>query len=96
MDRRLPPHAAKPGLNPRDALDILDIRTATARRRQPIWRHRTDAGADVLHYLATHGAPATRAAVAANPGSARRSPTGSWPMTTMKMCAPNWRSRSPA
>jgi uncharacterized protein (DUF2336 family) len=31
---------------------------------------RTDAGSDVLHYLAEHGAPATRRAVAANPGAA--------------------------
>ena len=30
---------------------------------------RTDAGADVLHYLARHGAPATRGAVAANPAA---------------------------
>ena len=31
---------------------------------------RTDAGTDVLHYLAQNGAPATRRAVAANPGAA--------------------------
>ncbi len=31
---------------------------------------RTDAGTEVLHYLAEHGAPATRRAVAANPGAA--------------------------
>lgn len=33
---------------------------------------RTDAGEDVLHYLAENGAPATRRAVAANPSAAAR------------------------
>jgi uncharacterized protein (DUF2336 family) len=60
------PRPALPGLNPRDALDILDIRTAGGNAELA---GRTDAGADVLHYLATHGAPATRAAVAANPAA---------------------------
>jgi uncharacterized protein (DUF2336 family) len=55
-----------PGLNPRDALDILDVRTAAGNAELA---GRTDAGPDVLHYLATHGAPATRAAVAANPAA---------------------------
>jgi uncharacterized protein (DUF2336 family) len=59
---------AKPGLNPRDALDILDIRTGKPGGTTEL-ACRTDAGADVLHYLATHGAPATRAAVAANPAA---------------------------
>jgi uncharacterized protein (DUF2336 family) len=71
MDQRLPPPASmKPGLNPRDALDILDIRTARERKAegQPArLAAQADAGADVLHYLATHGGSATRAAVAANP-----------------------------
>ena len=58
--------AAQPGLNPRDALDILDIRTAAPGGTTDL-AGRTDAGPDVLHYLAVHGAPATRAAVAANP-----------------------------
>jgi uncharacterized protein (DUF2336 family) len=65
VDRILPASAAKPGLNPRDALDILDIRAATPGGATDL-AGRTDAGPDVLHYLATHGAPATRAAVAAN------------------------------
>jgi uncharacterized protein (DUF2336 family) len=62
--------SAKPGLNPRDALDVLDIRT---RQQQQSGggiaelAGRTDAGADVLQYLATHGTPAVRSAVAANP-----------------------------
>ena len=61
----------RPGLNPRDALDILDIRT----RQQQMGSGtaelagRTDAGADVLQYLAQHGTPAVRAAVAANPAA---------------------------
>jgi len=55
-----------PGLNPRDALDILEIR---ARDAQSDPAQRTDAGDAVLQYLAQHGAPATRAAVAANPAA---------------------------
>lgn len=74
MDHRLPPssqnaQAADAGLNPRDALDILDIRTLRqkeAGQGSAELARRTDAGADVLQYLAVHGAPATRAAVAAN------------------------------
>jgi len=67
MDERLPPnvHAAVSGLNPRDALDILEIRAGTPGGASEL-AARTDAGADVLHYLAVNGAPATRAAVAAN------------------------------
>ncbi len=68
VDRRYAEKAGKPGLNPRDALDILDIRTATPGGATEL-AGRTDAGPDVLHYLATHAAPATRAAVAANPAS---------------------------
>src|SRR4051812_10882862 len=53
MDERLPPngHAATPGLNPRDALDILDIRTGKPGGASEL-ATRTDAGPDVLHYLA--------------------------------------------
>ena len=54
------------GLNPRDALDILEIRQRDA---QSDLAQRTDAGDAVLQYLAQHGAPATRAAVAANPAA---------------------------
>ena len=69
MDQRAPiERSGKPGLNPRDALDILDIRAATPGGATEL-AARTDAGPDVLHYLATHAAPATRAAVAANPAS---------------------------
>ena len=58
----------KPGLNPREALDILDIRTGKPGGTSEL-AGRTDAGPDVLHYLAVHGAPATRQAVAANPAA---------------------------
>src|ERR1700743_3992826 len=51
------------GLSPRYALDILEVR---ARETQAYLAQRTDAGDAVLQYLAEHGAPATRAAVAAN------------------------------
>jgi uncharacterized protein (DUF2336 family) len=51
------------GLSPRQALDMLETRT---REAQSELAHRTDAGDQVLQYLAEHGAPATRAAVAAN------------------------------
>jgi len=66
------PNAADAGLNPRDALDILDIRTSRQKeggQGSTDLASRTDAGADVLQYLAIHGAPATRAAVAANPAA---------------------------
>jgi uncharacterized protein (DUF2336 family) len=51
------------GLSPREALDMLEIRT---REAQAELAQRTDAGDAVLQYLAEKGAPATRAAVAAN------------------------------
>ncbi len=68
MAQTTPPagRAAKPGLNPRDALDMLDIRT---RRGTANLAGLTDADPDVLQYLATHGAGPTRAAVAANPAT---------------------------
>src|SRR4051794_34076375 len=68
VDQRYADKAGKPGLNPRDALDILDIRAATPGGATEL-AGRTDAGPDLLHYLATPAAPATRAAVAANPAS---------------------------
>jgi len=60
--------AGRAGLNPREALDILDIRTGKPGGTAEL-AGRTDAGPDVLHYLAVHGAPATRQAVAANPAA---------------------------
>ena len=70
MDRTSPfsSIADKAGLNPRDALDILDIRTAAPGGTTEL-AGRTDAGPDVLQYLATHGGAATRKAVAANPAA---------------------------
>lgn len=53
-------------LSSREALDILEERTLAA---QSVLAARGDAGADVLDYLARHGALATRAAVAANPAA---------------------------
>jgi uncharacterized protein (DUF2336 family) len=55
--------SATPGLTPRHALDILEVR---ARQTQSELAQAADAGDAVLQYLAQHGAPATRAAVAAN------------------------------
>src|SRR4051812_9622728 len=61
----------RPGLNPRDALDILDIRTRQQMKGGAAeLAAKTDAGPDVLHYLAEHGSPVVRAAVAANPAAA--------------------------
>lgn len=72
MDQTPRRPAPRPGLNPRDALDMLDIRTR--RERQSVGgtaelASKTDAGADVLQYLAHHGTAAVRAAVAANPAA---------------------------
>lgn len=60
------PVPAKPGLDPRTALDMLDIRS---QRDGAELARRSDADPQVLAYLATHAAPATRAAVAANPAT---------------------------
>ena len=47
MDRQAPAdRSTKPGLNPRDALDILDIRAATPGGATEL-AHRTDAGGEV-------------------------------------------------
>lgn len=51
------------GLNPRDALDILEIRAGEI---QAYLAQHPDTDAEVLEYLARHGAPAVRQAVAAN------------------------------
>jgi len=56
------------GLDPRRALDILESRTNPNPNGSDL-AARTDAGADVLHYLARMGAKAIRAAVAANPAT---------------------------
>ncbi len=73
MDQTPRRPAPRPGLDPRDALDILDIRT----REQQMGggtnylARRTDAGADVLQYLAQHGTPAVRASRRRQSGGAR-------------------------
>ncbi len=56
-------------LSPREALRLLEER---ARAAQHELAARTDAGEDVLHYLAINGQSATRRAVAANPAAAPR------------------------
>jgi len=57
------------GLNPREALDILELR---ARESEDYIIRNADVGATVFEYLAEHGAPATRQAVAANPATPAR------------------------
>ena len=57
------------GLNPREALDILEMR---ARESEDYIIRNADVGSAVFEYLAEHGAPATRQAVAANPATPAR------------------------
>ena len=62
---------SRPGLNPRDALDILDVRTREQMKGGATeLAAKTDVGPDVLHYLAQNGSAVVRAAVAANPAAA--------------------------
>ncbi|HEX4271924.1 MAG TPA: DUF2336 domain-containing protein [Rhizomicrobium sp.] len=72
MDHTSRRPALRSGLNPRDALDMLDIRTRreqqTGSGTADLAGH-ADAGPDVLQYLAQNGTPAVRAAVAANPAA---------------------------
>jgi uncharacterized protein (DUF2336 family) len=56
---RKSPDAGREALDSRAALEILETR---ARETQDVLARRHDAGPEVLHYLATHGAAATRAA----------------------------------
>jgi len=58
-----------PGLSAGEALARLETLAAHAHHELA---GRTDAGSDVLHYLAENGAAATRRAVAANPAAAPR------------------------
>ncbi|HXS07185.1 MAG TPA: DUF2336 domain-containing protein [Rhizomicrobium sp.] len=61
------PYAPVPqreGLDPRQALDILELR---ARESEDHLIRNADVGPAVFEYLAQYGAPATRQAVAANP-----------------------------
>lgn len=54
---------------PREALDILELR---ARESEDYIIRNADVGSAVFEYLAEHGAPATRQAVAANPATPAR------------------------
>src|ERR1700744_6261148 len=66
------PYAPAPdndGLNPREALDILEVR---ARESEDYIIRNADVGSAVFEYLAEYGAPATRQAVAANPATPAR------------------------
>jgi len=56
-------------LGPEEALRLVEKRAQACERELAA---RSDAGADVLHYLAENGAIATRRAVAANPAAAAR------------------------
>lgn len=58
------------GLSPEEALRLLEERAQVAQHELAC---RTDAGENVLHYLAENGAAATRRAVAANPAASARS-----------------------
>ena len=66
------PHATasdQESLNPREALDILEVR---ARESEDYIIRNADVGSAVFEYLAEYGAPATRRAVAANPATPAR------------------------
>ena len=66
------PYAPMPereGLDPRAALDILEVR---ARESEDYIIRNADVGSAVFEYLAEYGAPATRQAVAANPATPAR------------------------
>jgi uncharacterized protein (DUF2336 family) len=63
------PAPEREGLNPREALDILELR---ARESEDYIIRNADVGSAVFEYLAEHGAPATRQAVAANPATPAR------------------------
>jgi uncharacterized protein (DUF2336 family) len=56
-------------MDPREALDILETR---ARESEAYIIRNADVGSAVFEYLAEHGAPATRQAVAANPATPAR------------------------
>jgi uncharacterized protein (DUF2336 family) len=66
------PYAPMPereSLDPRAALDILEVR---ARESEDYIIRNADVGSAVFEYLAEYGAPATRQAVAANPATPAR------------------------
>src|ERR1700761_7772540 len=57
------------GLNPRKALDILEVR---ARESEDYIIRNADVGSAVFEYLAEYGAPATRRPAPANPATPAR------------------------
>lgn len=61
---------AREALTPGEALRLLEQRAQSAQHELAA---RTDAGPDLLHYLAQNGAAATRRAVAANPAASPKS-----------------------
>jgi uncharacterized protein (DUF2336 family) len=63
------PKSERKGLDPREALDILEAR---ARENEDYVVRNADVGSAVFEYLAEYGAPATRQAVAANPATPAR------------------------
>lgn len=63
------PTPERENLNPREALDILEVR---ARESEDYIIRNADVGSAVFEYLAEYGAPATRQAVAANPATPAR------------------------
>ncbi len=63
------PAPEREGLAPREALDILELR---ARESEDYIIRNADVGSAVFEYLAEHGAPATRQAVAADPATPAR------------------------
>ncbi|MES2254296.1 MAG: DUF2336 domain-containing protein [Pseudomonadota bacterium] len=63
------PTPERENLNPREALDILEVR---ARESEDYIIRNADVGSAVFEYLAEYGAPATRQAVAANPATPPR------------------------
>jgi uncharacterized protein (DUF2336 family) len=68
--RDLAENPATAALSPAEALRLMEEHARAAEHELAA---RTDAGADVLHYLAKNGAAATRRAVAANPAASAQS-----------------------
>ena len=63
------PSRPKPAAKPLTAEEALHLLEQHARETQDVLAARTDAGPEVLNYLAQNGAPATRRAIAANPST---------------------------
>ena len=83
--------AGQQHLSREEILQILEERTHAAQHELAA---QSDAGSDVLGYLARHGGVATRRAVAAN-SAAPPNVNRFCAKTKTTMCAPSWRARSP-